>query len=263
MQNGGLRTRGITKTSTPEHPLITVVTVVFNGEASLEQTIQSVVNQTYDNVEYIVVDGNSTDKTLEIIKKYEDKIDYWQSEPDKGIYDAMNKGIELANGDYLLILGADDVLYDENVFKLFLEKLNGLNLKLSFYGDVIMRSDGKRYFGKVNKVQMAIRNICQQSIFYSKDCYKKQKFNTAYKINSDFEYNLKIFNEFRHIDLIVSIYNNITGVSSSATKDKPFLKKQYFLFTKYLGLHVTIRLLIYKIRRKLNIFDKYSLQIDK
>ena len=117
MQNGGLRTRGIIKTSTPEYPLITVVTVVFNGEATLEQTIQSVVNQTYDNVEYIIVDGGSKDRTLDIIKKYEDRIDYWQSEPDKGIYDAMNKGIELANGDWINFMNSGDSFYNECVIK--------------------------------------------------------------------------------------------------------------------------------------------------
>ena len=89
-------------------PLITVITVVFNGEKFLEETILSVINQTYDNVEYIIIDGGSTDSTLEIIKKYEHAIDYWVSEKDKGIYDAMNKGVCLSQGKWVSFLNAAD-----------------------------------------------------------------------------------------------------------------------------------------------------------
>ena len=92
-------------------PLITIITVAYNAVKDIENTILSVLNQTYPNIEYIIIDGGSTDGTLDIIKKYEDKISYWVSEPDKGIYDAMNKGIVKANGDYLFFLGADDKEY--------------------------------------------------------------------------------------------------------------------------------------------------------
>lgn len=105
---GGLRTQGYFKTSQTDKPLITVITVVFNGEQFLEETIQSVINQTYDNVEYIIIDGGSTDGTLDIIRKYEHAIDYWVSEKDKGIYGAMNKGCDLALGAGLIFLNAGD-----------------------------------------------------------------------------------------------------------------------------------------------------------
>ena len=89
-------------------PKITIVTITYNAERYLEQTITSVIEQTYTNREYIVVDGNSSDGTLDIIKKYESEIDNWISEPDNGIADAMNKGIDLATGDYILFLHSDD-----------------------------------------------------------------------------------------------------------------------------------------------------------
>lgn len=94
----------------PSHrgPLISVVTVVFNGEQHIDQAIRSVLSQTYDNIEYIIVDGGSTDGTLDIIRAHEGRIDCWVSEPDRGIYDAMNKGIRLASGDLVGLLNSDD-----------------------------------------------------------------------------------------------------------------------------------------------------------
>lgn len=107
-RSGGLRTKGYCKRSQPGKPLITVITAVFNGVRDIETTIQSVINQTYDNVEYIIIDGDSRDGTADIIANYEGQIDYWLSEPDHGICDAWNKAINLATGDYLSFLNAAD-----------------------------------------------------------------------------------------------------------------------------------------------------------
>ncbi len=117
---GGLRQQGYFKTSDSDqgvkkYPLITVITVVFNGAATLAQSTLSIINQSYDNVEYIIIDGGSTDGTLDIIRKYEHAIDYWVSEPDAGIYDAFNKAVKCAGGDWLCVMGADDYLWDEDV----------------------------------------------------------------------------------------------------------------------------------------------------
>jgi hypothetical protein len=97
-----------------KYPLITVITVVFNGVKTLEKTILSVINQSYKNIEFIIIDGGSTDGTLDIIKKYEDAIDYWVSEPDRGIYDAFNKAVTCASGDWLCFIGSDDYLWDSS-----------------------------------------------------------------------------------------------------------------------------------------------------
>jgi len=105
---GGLRTQGVRRVLSPDALLVTVVTVVDNGEKHLEEAIQSVIGQDHENLEYIIVDGGSTDSSLDIIRRYEDRIDFWISGPDAGIYDAMNKGIALASGELIGLLNADD-----------------------------------------------------------------------------------------------------------------------------------------------------------
>ncbi len=105
---GGMRLRGKVRESRPGLPLVTIITVCFNSSKTIEQTFRSVRNQTYTNIEYVVVDGASTDDTLDIIKDHKDLIDYYVSEPDDGLYFAMNKGLELARGDYILVLNSDD-----------------------------------------------------------------------------------------------------------------------------------------------------------
>ncbi|MGH1413629.1 MAG: glycosyltransferase [Pelagimonas sp.] len=112
---GGRRLQGETRTSRPGAPLVTILTVCYNSEATIAQTIRSVRDQTYDNIEYVVVDGNSSDGTLDILRANEDLIDYYVSEPDKGLYYAMNKAIELSQGDYILILNSDDWFVSDGI----------------------------------------------------------------------------------------------------------------------------------------------------
>ena len=121
--------------------LISIVTVSYNAVLTIEQTILSVINQTYPNVEYIIIDGGSTDGTVDIIKKYANKIAYWVSEPDKGIYDAMNKGGLKATGDFIQFLNAGDWFENEYVIeKIFKDWYKRVDV---IYGDMIIRrSDG-------------------------------------------------------------------------------------------------------------------------
>ena len=112
---GGKRLRGELARGREGAPLVTIITVCWNSAKTIEQTFRSVRNQTYDNIEYVVVDGGSSDGTVDLLKAHEDLIDYYVSEPDTGLYHAMNKGIELAQGDYILILNSDDWYSDDAV----------------------------------------------------------------------------------------------------------------------------------------------------
>jgi glycosyltransferase involved in cell wall biosynthesis len=123
-REGGLRTEGRFREGSSGSPLVTVITVVRNGEEYVERTINSVINQTYENKEYLIVDGYSTDRTLDIVRTYDQRLDYWISEPDRGVYDAMNKGIDLATGTWLIFINAGDVFFDEQALEKIVQQVS-------------------------------------------------------------------------------------------------------------------------------------------
>jgi len=185
---GGLRTRGYFKKSYEDKPLISIITVVLNGEKYLEETIQSVINQTYDNVEYIIIDGGSTDGTLDIIKKYEDRIDYWVSEKDKGLYDAMNKGWSLIDGDSrILFLGAGDrvkFLPSEEELLKFRDYV--------IYGKVEL---DKSIFNSTHGWKLNLGNtLHHQALLIPKTLHKTPPFNIKYPTYADYDFNLRLYN---------------------------------------------------------------------
>lgn len=140
--SGGRRMEGTFLQNNAARPLLTVVTAVFNGSRTLEATIQSVLSQTYTSMEYIIIDGGSTDGTLDIIRKYEHAIDYWLSEPDKGVYDAMNKGIKASTGTWLNFLNANDLYVDCSTIQSVATK-HFLGTAKFIYSDVLLK-DGNR-----------------------------------------------------------------------------------------------------------------------
>lgn len=187
---GGLRVCSVFyKKSILDRPLISIITVCLNSEKYLEKTVKSIINQTYDNIEYIIIDGGSTDCTLQIIKKYEDKIAYWISEKDKGVYDAMNKGIDIATGEWINFMNAGDKFYKNNtVEKIFL----GNDYDTDFiYGDCQIVYDQE--FSRIQRAGQ-IKNFWKgmvfshQSLFTKFDVFKKDRFNINNKIGADFEF---------------------------------------------------------------------------
>ena len=228
-----------------KNPLITVITVVRNGEDTLEKTILSVINQTYTNIEYIIIDGASTDSTLKIIKKYNDKITYWTSEPDNGIYDAMNKGIEISTGEWINFMNAGDTFYNENVITNILHYLN------SDFDIVFGLRNNQKRKKKINvNWWFLFKNmgICHQTIFSRKNCLL-EKFDLRYRIASDFNWILSVYSneaKFKFVDIIIVNYDS-NGIS------KKEVKLTQNEFKKILCLHfpyimVLIRTILWRIK---------------
>lgn len=198
-------------------PLITIITVVFNGVKTLEQTILSVINQSYDNIEYIIIDGGSTDGSLDIVSKYEHSINYWVSENDAGIYDAMNKGIEISTGDWVNFMNAGDLFYSLNTLKQIFDF--SISNEKVIYGNVHIRYEG---FTRVQMAQNPRKlwrgmQFCHQSIFCDLEYHKENLFNVKNKICADLELYYSAYKKnvnFKYIPLIVSSVA-VGGVSES------------------------------------------------
>jgi glycosyltransferase involved in cell wall biosynthesis len=221
---GGLRLKNIFKESTQKLPLISIVTVVFNGEKYIEETIQSVINQSYENIEYIIIDGSSTDRSLEIIKKYDSKIDYWVSEKDFGIYDAMNKGISFCSGDFIGILNSDDYFDNSTCEHIKKAILKNKNIDI-FHGNIVhVTFKGKPIFVSKPKDVSKLKTgmvLRHPSCFVARNWYKKHGgYEINLKIASDFKFLYSSFKnnaKFKYLN-ICTTYMREGGISDIQAK---------------------------------------------
>jgi hypothetical protein len=205
-------------------PLITVITVVYNGAKYLEDTIKSVINQTYPNVEYIIIDGGSTDGTIDIIKKYDDYIDYWVSEPDKGIYDAWNKGVTVTNGQFVSFLGSGDT-YHKDALKKYCNVILENNLNCLYISSKIelkkdknvLRIIGDKWDWKVFKKYM---NVAHVGSLHSLKLFKTfGLFDINFKIAGDYEFLLRVKDKLKACFLNeITATMRIDGVSNNSMK---------------------------------------------
>lgn len=219
---GGLRPRGAIKKSESNMPLFTIVTVVYNGEDHLEQAIQSVFNQTYKNIEYIIIDGGSSDGTVGIIRKYDDRLDLWISEPDKGIFHAMNKGIELANGEIIGLLNSDDFYFPnaiESVVESYIKGAKGI-----WYGKQIRFEDYSDFCNFRLQIPDIEKMFERPSIFHTACFVHRNVYNSIggfklkYKIISDYDFLLTAIEkgiQFIFIDSVLTGFR-AGGKSGSA-----------------------------------------------
>jgi len=213
-----------------KRPLVSVITVVYNGAATLDATIRSVAAQTFRDLEFVIVDGGSKDATIDIIKKYPDTITRWISEPDKGVYDAMNKGIRLAEGEWLYFLGSDDTFQDSGVLAGFFGDADagGLAELDLVYGDVLSPSYKGRYDGEFNYEKLLSRNLSHQAAFYKKSLFTRLgDYDQHYRMHADWDFNLRCFSDAavrtRYTGVLVASFG-AEGIS--AGHDLAFLRER-------------------------------------
>ena len=191
-----------------------IVTVCLNSAKTIRKALDSVRNQTFENIEVIIVDGVSTDETLQIVAEYSDIVSILVSEKDKGIYDAMNKAAMLATGDFVFFLNSDDAFYDINVLADvadYFEQTPSIDL---LYGNVVFDNHGeltKRTYSHINKRTLEFESLCHQSVFARRSLFNNVGlFNLSFKTNADYDWLIRVFRSGAYCiwyDRIISLFS--------------------------------------------------------
>lgn len=241
-------------------PTISIITVVYNNVRDIAYTIESVLSQTYPHVEYILVDGTSTDGTLAVIERYRHRIAKIVSEKDNGIYDAMNKGLGMATGDYVLFLNSGDALYDENTLAHIVEL--GQNADI-IYGETKLIDEQRHIIGdRRHKAPVQFdwksfrygMSICHQAIYVKRDI--TEPYDLQYQLSADIDWVIRAAKKAKttqHVEAFVARYL-VGGMTQK--RHRQGLKERYKIFKKHYGTIVNwinhaiiaLRFIIYRIR---------------
>lgn len=207
---------------------ISIITVCKNSERFLASTIESVINQTYQNIEYIIIDGASTDSTCDIIKKYESDISFWMSEPDEGMYHAINKGLKKASGDYILILNSDDMLAGNDTIEQVVKNMN--REKVDYYhGNMIKLNEARFKKVKLFPVKFKELLLSTHGTFVPHPCFFISKqlnnalkgYDVQYKYASDYDYILRALStgkKGKYLDIYISTFRMHPGSITASGK---------------------------------------------
>ena len=226
----------------------TIITVCRNIASTIRRTCESIVNQTFQDFQWIVVDGASTDGTLDILKEYSNRIDILISEPDKGIYNAMNKGIKLATGEYVNFMNGGDEFYNNKV----LEKVINYGLKDDVvYGNEIKINDQKSYLFNnwdniTNDILLTRHGITHQSSFTKAKLLKKYKFDEKYIIAADFDFFINVFQKgyrfYKIPDIINIFYENGISINMREKVEQEYIqiRKKRYKITFFFNNHPRI-----------------------
>jgi glycosyltransferase involved in cell wall biosynthesis len=218
---------------------VTVITVCKNSEGAIENAIQSVLAQSHEDREYVVIDGGSTDRTLEIVQKYRRNIDVFVSEKDRGIYDAMNKGIRYATGEIVYFLNSDDALYDPHVIADAVGQFQ-IGAPLVVYGNIHLHDgahEGIVKYDKVDKSFFLHNTICHQALFLKRALMEEiGLYDARYKVYADVDWLIKAFlrypRSFRYYDRVICHYS-YRGLSADAFHDKTYVLERMRILSKY------------------------------
>ncbi|KAA8484632.1 glycosyltransferase involved in cell wall biosynthesis [Arcticibacter tournemirensis] len=234
-------------------PKVSIITVTLNAEKYIERCINTVLSQSYPNIEHVILDGNSKDNTPAILKRYTNKIAFWKSELDNGVYNAMNKAVTYATGDWILFIGADDILFPG--FSEMAYKLKDENT--IYYGNHKWRNsfNGQKF----DSYQLTKENVCHQSIFYPRAVFDKYQYNEKYRSRADHVLNMQCWgdNRFRkrYYPIVISDYSE--GGFSAQNRDFLYYEDKPYLIRKHLGVICFLR---YKYRCYKN--KKRGIDID-
>lgn len=200
---------------------ISIITIVFNGESEIEKTIKSVINQTYNNIEYILIDGASKDSTMSIVKKYKDYFSTIISEPDKGIYNAMNKGLSHVTGDYVIFANSGDLIASDNVLEQVVTHINACStlpdLIYGNYAEINNNIIGNEIQSYGHQRVWYGMFASHQSMFYNIELIKKQNitFDESYKIAADYKFTMQTIVNGKHflkVPICISLFDT-SGIS--------------------------------------------------
>ena len=223
LKKGGLNTNGIFKKGSKNKPLVSVVTSVFNGGDKLEEAIISVMNQSYSFVEHIIIDGGSTDDTILILEKYSNSIDYWISEPDNGIYDAWNKGLSIARGEWISFLGADDTFKQDAIEDLISVTADSSSKFDYISGKTELLKNGKflKITGEPWVWKKFKKYVCtgHNGALHNRSLFDKVgNYDTSFKSSGDYELLLRLRKNLKtgYVDVVTSSMN-LGGVSNSSS----------------------------------------------
>jgi glycosyltransferase involved in cell wall biosynthesis len=219
------------------NPEVSIIIPTYNAEKHLNACLKRIEEQDLKGIRVIVIDGGSTDRTIEIIKSHQAIISHWQSEPDLGIYDAMNKGTKFVYSGWILFLGADDLL--EIGFKSMVAELKdpqGIYYGMVDVNNVIYKDPYSNY-------RLAKLNICHQAIFYPMRAFSKHQYNLKYKLWADWFLNIECWKDsdfkFIYKPYLISKFGT-TGVSSTTT-DKAFEADRRRILMRYFGIMTWLR----------------------